>query len=59
MRRVVLAVTIALICGLSTAGAIEVYNLVAPAHSDPSGNGAADGLQCRRRRRSHTGHSED
>jgi hypothetical protein len=39
MRRVVLAVTVALICGLSTAGAIEVYNLVAPAHSDPSGNG--------------------
>jgi hypothetical protein len=37
MRRVVLAVAIALICALSAAGTAEVYSLVAPAHADTTG----------------------
>jgi hypothetical protein len=41
MRRVVLAVAIALICGLSAVGAISVYSLVAPAHADGTSNGSA------------------
>jgi hypothetical protein len=39
MRRVVLAVAITLICGLSATGAIRVYSLVAPAHADTTSNG--------------------
>ena len=39
MRRVVLAIAIALICGLGVAGAIDVYNLVAPAHAEDTSDG--------------------
>jgi hypothetical protein len=42
MRRVVLAVAIALICRLSAAGAVGVYNFVAPAYADPSDTGGGN-----------------
>jgi hypothetical protein len=42
MRRVVLAIAIALICGLSVAGAIRVYSLVAPAYAETTTDGGGN-----------------